>query len=134
MFFTSCWEHVNSFAACRHFVGEVGTGRIPQWGRGAGVRGLPGLGWLLIATLMVTRAWLPGPVSPVQGAAWMMLPDDRAQLVPDLQRDQGTWFHISEPQLLPLSGGLLVQVSALGREAHRARQMDGSSAVPFTGG
>lgn len=25
MFFTSCWERVGSFAACRHFVGEVGT-------------------------------------------------------------------------------------------------------------
>lgn len=97
MFFTSRWEHVNSFAACRHFVGEVGTGRIPQCSRGAGVRGLPGLGWLVTATSMVTRAWLPRPVSLMQGAAWMMLTDDRSQLLPDLQWDQGKWLHISEP-------------------------------------
>lgn len=34
MFFTSCWERVGSFAACGHFVGEVGTATVPKWGRG----------------------------------------------------------------------------------------------------
>lgn len=47
MFFTNCWEYVGSFAACRHLVGEVGTDKIPKWGREAGVRGPLGLGRLL---------------------------------------------------------------------------------------
>lgn len=90
MFFTSCWERVGSFAAYRHFVGEVGTGRGLS-----GVRRPPGLGWLTVSLCDCKGTALPGPVSPVQGDAWK-IPSwrlDRAefksQLLLNLQCDLG---------------------------------------------
>lgn len=50
VFFTSCWERVGFFAACRHFVGDVRTGRTLKWDGGlARVRRPPGLSWLTVS-------------------------------------------------------------------------------------
>lgn len=86
MFFTSRWERVGPFAACRHFGGEVGTGRAPTPGGGAGVRGPQGLSWLMVSGDGKGLA-LPWPGSPAQGDAWQILSEFKSQLVPELKCD-----------------------------------------------
>lgn len=70
MFFTSCWKCVGFFEACRHFVGDVGTGKIPKAGRDlTGVRGPPGQVWLTIPSWNCKIVVPPGLVSPAQRGA-----------------------------------------------------------------
>lgn len=89
MFFTNCWKCVGSFEACRHFVGDVGTGKIPKAGRDlTRVRGPPGQVWLTAPLWNCKDAVPPGLVSPVQGGACKIpscgrIVEFKSQLLPD---------------------------------------------------